>query len=296
VGKTYGSQSYMKKLSSEDCNARRENSRAILFLLAAALLWSTGGLVIKWVEWNPMAISGVRSAISAVIIATAFRHDLKITCSPLQLAGAIAYALTVSLFVVANKLTTAANAILLQYTAPVHVALLAAWLLKERITLRDWLTITAVLTGMVMFFFEQMSPGNLAGNLIALFTGFTFALFIVLMRKQQGDSPAASVFLGNVLTALLGLPFMFDSVPGLHGWLGMIYLGVFQLGLSYALYTWALARVTAMEAILITLIEPVLNPVWVFLLMGEVPALTSLVGGVIIIGAVTVHHIIGARS
>jgi drug/metabolite transporter (DMT)-like permease len=286
----------MNKPPAPVCKNQPEHSRAILFLLAAAILWSTGGFFIKWVEWNGMAISGVRSAISAVVIAIAFRKDLKITWSPLQLGGAVAYALTVSLFVVANKLTTAANAILLQYTAPVHVALLAAWILKERITLRDWLTIVAVLTGMVMFFFEQMSPGGLIGNLLALFTGFTFALFIVLIRKQQGASPAASVFLGNVLTALAGLPFMFDSVPGLQGWLGMIYLGVFQLGLAYALYTWALAHVTAMEAILITLIEPVLNPFWVFLLMGEVPAMTSLFGGAIIIGAVTIHHIIGARS
>lgn len=286
----------MNSIPSQDDKIRRNHSRAILFLLTAAILWSTGGFFIKWVEWNGMAIAGVRSAISAVVIAIAFRKDLKITWSPLQLGGAIAYALTVSLFVLANKLTTAANAILLQYTAPVHVALLAAWILRERIALRDWLTIVAVLTGMVMFFFEQMSPGNLIGNLLALFTGFTFALFIVLSRKQQGASPAASVFLGNVLTALAGLPFMFESVPGLQGWLGMIYLGVFQLGLAYALYTWALAYVTAMEAVLITLVEPVLNPLWVFLLMGETPSLTSLFGGAIIIGAVTIHHIVGARS
>lgn len=282
--------------NSPDHDLRRKHNRAVLLLLAAALLWSTGGFFIKWVEWNPMAISGVRSAIAAVIVAIAFRNDLKITWSPLQIAGAIAYALTVSLFVVANKMTTAANAILLQYTAPVHVALLAAWLLRERITLRDWLTIIAVLTGMVMFFFEQMSPGNLTGNLLALFTGFTFALFIVLLRKQNGASPAASVFLGNIFTALLGLPFMFDSVPGLQGWIGMIYLGVFQLGLSYVVYTWALAHVRAMEAILITLIEPILNPVWVFLLLGEIPAITSLIGGAVIIGAVTIHHILGAQT
>ena len=285
----------MKNLPTDVNNARPEHSRAIVFLLLAALLWSTGGLFIKWVDWNGMAISGVRSLISALVIGVAFRRDLKITWSATQLLCAVAYALTVSLFVVANKMTTAANAILLQYTAPVHVALLSAWLLKERITLRDWLTITAVLTGMIMFFFEQMSPGSLIGNLLALFTGFTFALFSVLLRKQKGASPAASVFLGNLLTALLGLPFMFDGAPGLQGWLGMLYLGVFQLGLAYVLYTWALSHVTAMEAILITLIEPVLNPAWVFLLMGEIPALSSLLGGAIIIGAVTIHHLVGAR-
>ena len=276
--------------------ARRNHGRAILFLLLAAVMWSTGGFFIKWVPWNPMAISGIRSAIAALIIAIAFRHDMKLTFSPIQLIGAVAYALTVTLFVIANKMTSAANAILLQYTAPVHVALLSAWLLKERTTLRDWITIAAVLVGMVLFFFEQMTPGNLIGNLCALFTGFTFALFIVLLRKQRDASPAGSVFLGNALTALIGLPFMFEAAPEFSGWLGLLYLGVFQLGASYVLYTLAISYVTAMEAILITLIEPVLNPLWVFLLMGETPSWTSLVGGAIILAAVTLRHTGGIRT
>lgn len=281
---------------SDGSIARREHSRAILFLLLAALLWSTGGFFIKWVDWNPMAISGGRSAISAIVIALAFRHNLKITWSPLQLAGALAYALTVTFFVIANKMTTAANAILLQYTAPVHVALLSAWLLNEYPTRRDWLTIVAVLAGMILFFFEQMSPGNLIGNLCALFTGLTFALFIVLLRKQRDASPAASVFLGNILTALAGLPFMFDAVPSVSGWIGLLFLGVFQLGLAYVLYTLAISHVTAMEAVLITLIEPVLNPFWVFILMGEIPAWTSLLGGLVIVGAVTARQLAGYRK
>ena len=280
---------------SEGSNARREHNRAILFLLLAALLWSTGGFFIKWVEWNPMAISGGRSAISALVIAIAFRHDLKLTWSPLQLAGAFAYALTVTFFVIANKMTTAANAILLQYTAPIHVALLSTWLLQEHPTRRDWLTIFAVLGGMLLFFFEKMSPGNLIGNLCALFTGLTFALFIVLLRKQRDASPAGSVFLGNVLTALAGLPFMFDSLPSPAGWAGLIFLGVFQLGLAYVLYTLAISHVTAMEAVLITLIEPILNPFWVFVLMGEIPAWTSLAGGLVIIGSVTARQLAGVR-
>ena len=280
---------------SDGSNARREHNRAILFLLLAALLWSTGGFFIKWVEWNPMAISGGRSAISALVIAFAFRHDLKLTWSPLQLAGAFAYALTVTFFVIANKMTTAANAILLQYTAPIHVALLSTWLLQEHPTRRDWLTIFAVLGGMLLFFFEKMGPGNLIGNLCALFTGLTFALFIVLLRKQRDASPAGSVFLGNVLTALAGIPFMFDSLPSPAGWAGLIFLGVFQLGLAYVLYTLAISHVTAMEAILITLVEPILNPFWVFILMGEIPAWTSLAGGLVIIGSVTARQLAGVR-
>lgn len=275
--------------------ARREHGRAILFLLLAALLWSTGGFFIKWVDWHPMAIAGGRSAISALVFAVAFRKTLKITWSPVQLTAAVAYALTVSLFVVANKLTTAANTILLQYTAPVHVALLSAWLLNEQPSRRDWLTIAAVLAGMILFFFDQMSPGNLLGNLCALFTGLTFGLFIVLLRKQRDASPAASVFLGNIFTAVAGLPFMFETLPSPAGWVGLVFLGVFQLGLAYVFYTRAISHVTAMEAVLITLIEPVLNPIWVFLLMGETPSVTALIGGSVIIGAVTARQIIEAR-
>ena len=275
--------------------ARREHGRAILFLLLAALLWSTGGFFIKWVDWHPMAIAGGRSAISALVFAVAFRKTLKITWSPVQLTAAVAYALTVSLFVVANKLTTAANTNLLQYTAPVHVALLSAWLLNEQPSRRDWLTIAAVLAGMILFFFDQMSPGNLLGNLCALFTGLTFGLFIVLLRKQRDASPAASVFLGNIFTAVAGLPFMFETLPSPAGWVGLVFLGVFQLGLAYVFYTRAISHVTAMEAVLITLIEPVLNPIWVFLLMGETPSVTALIGGSVIIGAVTARQIIEAR-
>lgn len=218
---------------------------------------------------------------------------MKINGSPSQIIAALAYAATVTLFVVANKMTTAANAILLQYTAPVHVALLGAWLLKERTSTRDWLTIAAVLSGMLLFFNEKMSPGNMWGNAAALASGFTFALFIVLLRKQRDESPATAVFLGNLITFAIGLPFCFEDVPDMNGWLALIFLGVFQLGLSYVLYTLAISHVTAMEAIFIPLVEPVLNPIWVFLLLGEVPVASTLLGGSVILIAVTLRNLKG---
>jgi drug/metabolite transporter (DMT)-like permease len=141
-----------------------------------------------------------------------------------------------------------------------------------------------------------MGPGSLIGNLSALLSGLSFALFIVLLRKQRSASPAASVFLGNVITAIAGLPFMFDSAPSLSGWIGLLFLGIFQLGLAYVLYTLAISHVTAMEAVLITLIEPVLNPFWVFVLMGEIPSWIALAGGLVIIGAVTARQLAGNRT
>lgn len=273
-------------------SSRPHHTRAVLFLLSAAILWSTAGFTIKYIQWNALAISGVRSAIAALVFLVVFRN-MKISGSWLQIVAALAYAATVSMFVVANKMTTAANAILLQYTAPVYVALLGAWLLKEKTTLRDWLTIGAVLAGMLLFFLEKMTPGNMWGNFFALASGFTFALFIVLLRKQKDESPAAAVFLGNIITFAIGLPFMFDDIPAFSGWMALLFLGVFQLGSSYVLYTMAIPHVTAMEAILIPLIEPVLNPIWVFLLMGEIPAWSAILGGFVILAAVTFRNLKG---
>ena len=131
--------------------------RAVLMLLATAILWGLGGLLIKWVDWNPVAIAGMRSLIGAAVIALMFRKELKLTGSFEQIGAAVAYAGTVVLFVIANKLTTAANAILLQYTAPVYVALFGPWFLGERARGRDWLSLAAIMVGMLLFFGDQLT-------------------------------------------------------------------------------------------------------------------------------------------
>lgn len=252
--------------------------------MLAAVLWSSGGLLIKSVDWHPLAISGARSAIAAVVIRAAF-YKSRLTWDSAQITGALAYAGTVALFVTATKLTTAANAIVLQYTAPIYVAILGAWLLKERATIQDWITIGVVMGGMVLFFLDQMTAGGFIGNLMGIASGFTLALMAVSMRRQKEGAPFGSVFLGNVLTFFIGLPFILSSSPGDSGWMGIILLGVFQLGLSYVLYSVAIKYVKALEATIITMIEPILNPVWVFLLLGETPGPWSLLGGLVILAA-----------
>lgn len=269
----------------------QQEVRAILFLVLAAVLWSLGGILIKWVEWNPVAIAGMRSGIAALLILTILRRP-KLNWSVPQIGGAIAYAGTVILFVMANKLTTAANAILLQYTAPIYVALFGAWFLKERTSWLDWATIFCVLGGMVLFFLDDVSGGGLLGNILAVCSGLCFAALVLFMRKQKDESPMESVFWGNILTALIGLPFMFGSMPSASSWVGLLFLGVFQLGLSYILYSIAIKQVRALEAILIPVIEPILNPIWVFLLIGETPGPWALVGGIIVIISVTSRCII----
>jgi drug/metabolite transporter (DMT)-like permease len=208
------------------------------------------------------------------------------------MGGAVAYCMTVTLFVTATKLTTAANAILLQFTAPVYVALLSAWLLKEKTQWLDWAVIFLVIGGTGLFFFDHLTIGNLFGNGCAILSGISLSFLFVLLRKQKDESPLGSVLLGNLLTGLIGLPFAFQSMPSAMSWVGLIFLGVVQLGLSYVLYSEAIKHVTALEAILISGIEPILNPIWVFLMLGEMPGKWALVGGLIVLISVTARCII----
>lgn len=262
--------------------------QAVLYLMLTALLWSTGGVMIKWVDWNPMAVAGVRSLIAAVVMGIAFRKE-KLSFSKAQWGGAIAYSATVSLFVIATKLTTAANAILLQYTAPVYVALLGGWLLGEKATRRDWLTIVFVFGGMAFFFADKVSAGGMLGNLCAIGSGLSFSLISIFMRMQKEGSPYGSVLLGNGLTFLVGLPFLGNISFTSPNVLAMLFLGVFQLGLAYVLYSHAIKHVNALEAIIITTLEPILNPVWVFFFIGEVPGMFALIGGGIVITAIAMR-------
>jgi drug/metabolite transporter (DMT)-like permease len=273
--------------------SREERSKAIGFLIVTAVLWSSGGLLIKWVSWNPIAIAGTRSAIAALVLLVALRRP-HLTWSSAQIGGAIAYAVTVISFVLANKLTTAANAILLQYTSPIYVALFGAWFLGERATRLDWTTIFVVIGGMALFFLDDLTIGGFWGNVCAVSSGVTFACFVLFMRKQKNDSPLESVFLGNILTALIGFPFMFEAMPSASSWVGLMLSGVLQLGLSHVLYSAAIKHVTALEAILISVIEPILNPLWVLLIMGEAPGPWAFLGGFIVLVSVTIRYVVTA--
>lgn len=264
-------------------------------LIITALLWSTGGLLIKVLPLSPLTISGTRSAIAAVAILLWVRRP-KPTWSAAQWGSIISYCLTVVLFVFATKMTTAANAIFLQYTAPIWVALFSAIITKERLTRIDVITVIIVMSGMSVFFIERVSTGNMAGNLIAVGSGVAFACVALCMRAQQGISTVESILLGNVLTAIVCLPFI-DPFPFCADVIvGILSLGVLQLGVSYILYSWAIAHVTAIEAILITTLEPLLNPVWVALFYGEVPSSSAIIGGIIVVAAVSARNFVHAQT
>jgi drug/metabolite transporter (DMT)-like permease len=273
-----------------------DHTRAVGQLLIAALLWSLAGVLIKGIAWPPLAVAGGRGVIAALFLLGTTR-GLKFTWSRVQVGAAVAYASCTVTFVIANKLTTAANAILLQYTAPVWVALLGAWLLHERPTRADWLAIVAAFAGMGLFFANELRLVSVVGNLVGVLSGVSFGLMAILMRKQKAGSAVESIILGNLLAFVIGLPAMV-SAPVLsgRGWLLLFVLGVVQLGVSYRFYARAIKHVTALEAVLIPVIEPILNPVWVLLFFSERPGPLALVGGVIVLGAVTLRALTSIRA
>jgi len=267
---------------------------AILAMAGCALLWSTAGILIKLVHWPPLAIAGMRSLIGGLLILLYLKKP-KSTLSFAQLAAAVSYAATMILFVTANKLTTSANAILLQYTCPVYVAILGAFILKERVRLLDWAIIVIVIAGMVLFFFDELSTEGMTGNIIALVSGVTMALFMVFMRMQKDGSPLESIFLSHGITFLVAIPAIITA-PALSASsvAGIGLLGVFQIGISGMLFSYGVKSITALETVLISTIEPILNPVWVFIFTAELPGPLSLVGGLIILIAVTIRSVIDA--
>lgn len=273
------------------------HAAAVVALAVCALLWSSGGLLIKLLPLSPLAIAGMRSAIAACVMYLWVRRKgpMKPVWTPAQFGSIISYMFTVVLFVWATKQTTAANAILLQYTAPVWVALFSAAITKERLQKLDVIVVLCVMLGMVVFFLDALTPGAMFGNALAVASGIAFAGVALFMRAQKGTSTTESIILGNVLTAVVCIPFAGSLPDASLDWIApLLVLGILQLGASYLLYSWALGHVTALEAVLITVLEPLLNPVWVGLALGEMPSTTAIIGGCLVVAAVVVRGLVGS--
>src|SRR5215212_1252321 len=289
-----------------DGRAAGEDGRArgtvppILFVLAAALLWSTGGLFIKATPLGALELSFGRSLLAALTVAVLTRRE-GFRLDFLTLVSSVLYAALLLLFVMANKLTTAANAIFLQYTAPVYVLVLEPLIFKERFRRADLFVVAACAAGMSLFFVGRLRPDDVAGNLTALASGVCFALFLLLLRRQRGgeSNRASSVIYGNLLICLVTLPAFAHAAHTLtvKDVLIVSYLGVVQIGIAYTLFTLGVARgVRSLDAGVVGYIEPMLNPVWVFLFLGERPSRWAVVGGCVIIAAVFAHTIGLARA
>lgn len=275
-------------------------------LAVAALLFSTGGAAIKTADFSAWQVASFRSGIAAVAILLISPAARRGWSGRAVLVG-FAYAVCLTLFVLANRLTTSANTIYLQSTAPLYLLVLGPWLLKEPIRRQDVGFMVAVALGLALFFVSAEAPRATApdpvrGNLLALVSGFFWALTVCGLRWMgaadgEHGSPVAAVVSGNLTALLVALPM---ALPlGTHGavdWALIAYLGIFQIAVAYVLVTSALAHIAALEASLILLIEPVFNPVWAWLAQGERPGVWALAGGAIILSATTIKGWLDARA
>jgi len=276
-------------------SGNNEIRKGFLAIAACAFLWSTGGIFIKLVSLNPLAIAGARSFIASIVL-WCFLKKPKFTFSFPQVAAGVANAITMLLFVASNKLTTSANAILLQYTAPVFAAFLGWLIISEKPRKENWIALVCIAFGMVLFFFDKLGGFHLFGDTLSIISGITFALTSVFLRMQKEGSPLESLLLAHMITAVVGLPFLLTGpMPAVQEILALSALGLFQVGASSILFAYAIKRISAVETMLTAVIEPILNPVWVFIFVGELPGMWCLIGGSIIIVSVTVTSVISSK-
>lgn len=279
-----------------------ERARAVIALAVVGVLWSTAGALIMAVEWPPAAIWGLRSAIAALALGAIARPSLR-GLTGAEWASAAALAITTGLFILANKWTTPANAILIQYAAPAWAAIMAAVFLREPARAIDGVTIVLALAGVALFFLDELSFAHQRGNAVALIAGVTFAANVVLLRhiarRPGGGSSSAlrAMWLGQALAAVVALPWVVTA-PALPatGWAAMLALGLVQQTATTLLYAWAIRRVTAVEGLLLPIVEPILSPVWVGLAFAVWPGPMALVGGAIVVAAVTLRGWVAARG
>jgi len=274
-----------------------DHQKGIVYVLIAALLWSSGGLFIKLISLNAMQLSFFRCSIAALTFALLFRKQI-LLFSKLTVINSIFYSIVLISFVIATKTTTAANAIFLQATAPIYVLIFEPIINKTKYEKINVITVTVCVIGMFLFFVGEIEPGHLEGNLVALVSGITFAAFFLGMKKNEPKYQHSSIFWGNILVTLICIPFLFsfETIRVNDIWM-VSFLGIFQIAIAYAFFSSGLKRIYAVEASIISMIEPVLNPVWVLIGYGEVPSITAIIGGLIILTSITTRSLVtGAAS
>ena len=291
-------------------------------LVLCALLWSTGGILIKLVEWNPFAIAAARSIVAGVFISVITRRfpfftvrkssaaELSVTSANDSASSgidktatinmwlaAVCYALTMIMYVLGNKMTTAANTILLEYTSPIYIIMFGPAILGEKNKISDYISVVVVICGMVLFFSEGLETGNMAGNVIAALSGVAFGFCTIFMRNQTPDRSINSFVLAHLITFVSCCPFAFIyGMPSGMSCLGLVLLGIFQIGIPSVLYSVGLKNVRALTATFISMIEPLMNPVWVMLFAGEIPSWQCIAGGSLILGCIGVRAVLARRG
>lgn len=269
---------------------------AFLILVLTALLWSTSGMLIKSIDWDPFSIAAVRGLVAGITILFLIPRPRIRDFGPAHGLAALCYACLSISFIAAMKLTTVANTLALQFTAPIWVAVLAPLVLKERTRALDWAFMAVMFGGVLLFFQGGLSREGFWGNILALVSGFFFGAQALCLRRVGPNSPAMAIVAGNMLTFAACAGFMALPLPDAKGLLMLLALGVFQMGLSYFLYTIAVPYVSSLELVVITMVEPVLSPLWAFLVVGERPSGHAVLGGLVVLGSVLVWSVLKLRS
>lgn len=271
---------------------KSQQRKAMLMMALCAGLWSIAGIFIKWISWHPLQIAGGRSILSGLVLLAFMKATgRRFIVNKYSLLAGIGLSGSCISFVIANKLTTAANAIVLQYTAPIFILLMSALFLKAPLKGRDIGVVLFTGIGIALFFFDELSPGSLTGNLLGILAGIFLALmFVSVGLAAEDDSVRMSgILLAHFFTAVIGSGSLFFTDFSTTGQevLFVVILGIFQLGIPYVLYALASRHCSPLACSLIGTLEPLLNPVWVLLFYGEVPGRAALVGAVIVLGAIS---------
>jgi DME family drug/metabolite transporter len=281
----------------------RSTGAAVLRVVAAAALFSTGGAAIKTATLSGLQVASIRSGVAAIAIALFLRGRLR--RSPQIVGVGVIYAATLVLFVTSTKLTTAASAIFLQSMAPLYIVVLAPLVLKEHFRPQDLFFLAAAAVGLVLCVSVPSdatltAPDPVTGNVLGVLCSVSWAFTLLGLRwveRDQSGSGISAVLVGNVIAFLAGLPALVPlPATSVTDWATVAYLGVFQIGLAYVLLTGAVGYLPTLHISLLLLLEPVLNPMWTWLVRGEDPGARTLVGGAIIISAAAAHAAYDART
>ena len=237
-----------------------------------------------------MAIAGFRSLLAGAVVLVYIKiRGWRFVLNKQTLLSGVFLCITFCTFVVANRLTTAANAIVLEFASPVFIVILSVLLFGQKFGRADLITVALTLGGISLFFFDQLTPGGMIGNFVALSAGLFQACTYIFVGNCHDNDRMSGIFIGHILTALVGLPFAFFSETAIAPLpvLSILVLGILQLGIPYVLFGEASRVCPPLMCSLIGAVEPLLNPVWVFLFDGERPGTWALVGGIIVIVTIT---------
>ncbi len=286
-------------MRAENTMENQNRKKGMIEMLICAALWSSAGILIKLLPWNGFAVASIRSLIAGLtILIYALATGRKMIINRKTLLGGLLTGGVYTCFSCANKLTTAANAIVLQFTSPVFIVILSALVLGKKMRLRDIITVLLTLGGIALVFLDKLEGGYLLGNLVAILAGLLMAGMFVSVGEMEGESRFSTIIIGQFITFLIGLPFVISTRPVFNTVtvLSILALGIFQLGISYILYIHASVSCPPLACCLLGGLEPLLNPVWVMLFDGETPGVLAFIGGAVVILTITVWCALDSKA